>query len=251
MDLVDADSAFCFNYVDFGQDDSLFVRAEIYDVTSGTAVFLQYVVMDAVGVGLYSGNFTGDSGKTYLIISLIYTDGTYTTPDPDRAPNSHCIQVIGLDVTYFAFSFAAFNQLETLAVADTVYNLSSGLPVFVEKTIMSHVAHGVYFGGYTGSINQTYQVLSVVYTDGSLLTPDDFYAPGCESFQGIIGNDSPVFLKLAGAALVGQSLSAKLIGQNTESVLVGQSAIASLTGQALDANLKGQSLKAQLTGESP
>lgn len=211
MDLVEASVPFCFNYVDYAQSTNLFVRAAVYDVTSGSAVFVENVVMPTVAIGMYSGNFTGTPGKTYLIISVIYTDDTYATPDPNRAPAARCFQVVGNEVLYLAFAWAAFNQLSSLDVAANIYDMSSGSPVFVLQSAMAHVANGVYFGSYTGSLNHTYQALSVVYTDDTFVTPDTFYAPGGDAFQCI----SSIVNEITSATLVGQSLNAVLKGACT------------------------------------
>jgi hypothetical protein len=249
VDLIESVSPFCFNYTDFGQDNSLFVRASIYDVTTGTAVFVSNVVMTATDPGMYSGAFTATSGKTYLIISMIYTDGTYATPDPNRSASARCFQVMGNEVLFWAFNYVTFNQLETLPIAFNLYDVSTGTPVFVEQVAMAHVALGVYLGTYTMTLLKTYQALMVVYTDNTYTAFDTLYAPGCESFQATFGTRQVIFELSGGTVLKGQSLNAKLSGQLTAKVLKGQNVTAQLMGTSLNATLKGQNLKAILTGE--
>jgi hypothetical protein len=281
MDLVAPNQPFCFNYEDFGQDESLFVRAAVYDVTSGVAVFVQYVVMASIGVGLYSGNLTaGAAGTTYLVISVIFTDGTYATPDPNRAPNSRVFQAIDNDVTFQGFAFPAFNQLETLPLAFTIYDLSSGSAVLVQgPDAMAHVAYGVYFGSFTGDLNHTYQALQVVYTDGTYTTPDTFYAPGADAlmcFTACSGGDSidpgvsnvlfGIAYRINGVDLVGtfddfasntfcntalegMSLNAELAASSLTGILEALELSADLTIVDEEEILTGESLEADLGGQ--
>lgn len=86
-----------FNYTAFDHDESLFVAAQIYNVTTGTPVFLSQVPMFHVEQGSYNGVFTPADGQVYAIVMLVYTDGTYTTPDPDRSPGAESVQ--GVDMS--------------------------------------------------------------------------------------------------------------------------------------------------------
>ena len=50
---------FSFNYATFDQDAGLYVLAQIYDLTTGTAVFVTSVQLTEVFAGVYSGALFG------------------------------------------------------------------------------------------------------------------------------------------------------------------------------------------------
>lgn len=77
--------------VTFG-DPSLFVRAAIYDMSSGTPVFISNAVMSEVTTGTYVGTFTPANNTTYLIVKRVFTDGTYATVDTNYSPSSESAQ---------------------------------------------------------------------------------------------------------------------------------------------------------------
>ncbi len=81
-----------FNYVAADKQSGLNVAASIYDITTGSPVFVVKVPMVEVLLGSYAGVFTPSNGKVYDIISLVYTDPGFTTPDPDRAPGTETVQ---------------------------------------------------------------------------------------------------------------------------------------------------------------
>lgn len=77
--------AFNINYPSYDLNTGLFVRASVYDV-SGAPSLLGTVNLSHVASGVYSGSYTASAGVVYLVISLVYTDGTYSTVDTTRAP---------------------------------------------------------------------------------------------------------------------------------------------------------------------
>lgn len=191
MQIVEAGIPFSFSYAAFDQTTGLFVQASIYDITSGSAVFVTKVNMAHVSSGMYSGNYTGSSGKTYLVIAIVYTDSGYTTVDTTRAIASDCYQDSSGSCSKAFYDYAAFDQVTNLFVAGSVYNVSSGSPVFVSTTAMTHVILGVYFGSFSMSASGTYEVIEAVYTDSGFTTLDTTRAPGSDAFQAFsIGGNS-------------------------------------------------------------
>jgi hypothetical protein len=63
-----------------------FAAMNIYDMTTGTPVFLKQVPMTHVFNGTYCGFYTFIADKTYLMNISVYTDDTYTTPDLSDYP---------------------------------------------------------------------------------------------------------------------------------------------------------------------
>lgn len=92
MSLGLAGAPYGFNYVAADKQSGLNVAASIYDITTGSPVFVVKVPMVEVLLGSYAGVFTPLNGKVYDIISLVYTDPGFTTPDPDRAPGTETVQ---------------------------------------------------------------------------------------------------------------------------------------------------------------
>lgn len=88
-----------FDYTDFGQSPSLFVQASVYEVILGSPVFVTNVEMAYVTLGAYLGLFTGETGKLYSISKMVFTDGTFTVPDPDRAPGADTFQAFAIPPT--------------------------------------------------------------------------------------------------------------------------------------------------------
>lgn len=92
MSLGLSGAPYGFNYVAADKQSGLNVAASIYDITSGTPVFVVKVPMVEVLAGSYAGVFTPQNGKVYDIISLVYTDPGFTILDPDRAPGTETLQ---------------------------------------------------------------------------------------------------------------------------------------------------------------
>jgi len=200
MQFLKYGSPFSFNYSTYDQAAGLFVAARIYNVTSGVPIFDSQVAMAELQDGVYSGQFTGLYGQSYLVISAVYLDGTYTTLDTSRAPAAECFQDIELDTKFLLFNYGSYDQDETLYIAGNVYDSAS----FVIQVAMDHVYAGVYFAAFTGSLNKAYSVVKTVYTDAGFTTPDPNRAPSGETFQSyLFSNIIVVKNVLAGAVLVG------------------------------------------------
>lgn len=212
MELIVTSQKFSFNYTAYDQNDSLYVQFSLYDVTSGTAVFIQTVTGIYSDFGSYMGTFTEASVKSILVIGAVYTDDTYGTVDTSRATSADVYQVIPSSgrVTFLPFAYATYDLDDDLNLQGTVYDMSTGSPIFVENISMVDVTLGVYFGYYTGILGKSYQITSVVYTDDTFDTPDLTRAPGCDEFDSIevfnVYNNN--FIE---ATLLGQTLDAILV----------------------------------------
>lgn len=95
MQIIQSGKPFPFDYTAFDERSDLFVSASIFDVT-GTPFLVQNVVMSHVFLGCYVGMFTGSIDRQYAIIKAVYTDGTYSTPDPNRAPGTDTVQCLDI-----------------------------------------------------------------------------------------------------------------------------------------------------------
>ena len=215
MKFVTDGFQFSFDYTNPLQDGDLLVAAEIYDVTSGAAVFVETVPMSFNEFGSYTGNFTGVKGHTYLAICLVFTSLAYVTADTQYAPESYFYHVIGAADAMFYWDYTAFDHASSLSVRTKIFKVTSGTPVLLSEIVPSYVAHGVYFARYQCEVGDSYQVLTPVYTDGSYGTVDLTRAPVSDSFQCVqfnVVNNSVS----SGTVLRGTANSAKLRGVRNE-----------------------------------
>lgn len=189
MQTVQPGIRFGFNYPTYDQNNSLFVKANIYDVTTGTPVLLRTVNMLNISNGCYSGTTIALSGKTVLIIALVYTDGTYTTIDTTRSPWADVFKSSDALDTFLGFNYGVFDQ-SSQDIAGNIYNVTSGTPVFVVQIPMILVLGGVYFGSFTGVEVNNYEVIKLIYTDITYTVPDEDYAPGVDSLQIVPSSNS-------------------------------------------------------------
>lgn len=210
MQIISA-SPFSFNYTAYDQSGSLYVAFSIYDVTSGTPSFITKINAQYSAFGAYMAGYTGTIGKTYLVIGLVYTDNTYATVDVTRAPSADVFQFTNVQALYIGVAYAAFDLATGLSMQASVYDMSTGSPVFVQTASMAHVYAGVYFGSFTGTLNKTYQIAGVVYTDGSYSTVNFTYAPSCDEFDCITLNPTYILNEYQVPTLIGQSLNAVLM----------------------------------------
>ncbi len=220
MNVVLSGQVFNFSYSAFDQDPGLFVAASLYDVTTGTPVFVSKVGMVSVGLGVYSGNFTGVSGLTYLIVVAVYQDSGFTTLDTSRAASSSENQCVTSATTFtqslLAFDYTDYGQSSSLNIEAKVYNVTTGTPVLVGSVPMAHVFAGCYFGTFTGTVGQTYAVQKVVYSDPGYTTPDPNRAPAASHFQSFIftanaaSDNIRIRLALAGRIAESQNLAGRL-----------------------------------------
>lgn len=172
--LVSPAIPFSFSYPDFNGTSGLFVRATIYDVTSGVALSPVTANMtEIVATGCYVGTFTPVAGKDYQIIALVYTDGTYGVIDTTFAPVALNIECAPTDTSELNFNYACFDQDAARTLTAAIYDTTTGSPVFVVNTSMAHVLGGVYYGSYQGAVGHTYEVRK---------TTDDARAQGVDTF---------------------------------------------------------------------
>lgn len=179
MEQVIAGSPFQFNYPAASLDNSLFVRATIFDISDGLATEVDTVDLDFTAIGTYSGSYTAASGKTYLVVALVYTDGTYATVDDNYAPWANIYKAQDAPLLFYAFNYGAYDLDESLFIATSIYSLSG----FVTKVNLAHVLGGVYFGTFTGVLNTAYAAITGVYTDNTYTVIDDNRSPAADSFQ--------------------------------------------------------------------
>lgn len=212
MQIVEKSQPFTFNYVSIDRADDLPVAFEVWDVTTGTAVFVDAIAGASIGNGSYIGSFESSAEKTFLIIGAVFTDGSFTTPDLNYSPDAESYQVAGFFLSTLAFTYGTYDQAEGLAIRAAVYDFSTGSPVFVQNIVLTLVSLGVYLGIFNGSVQHTYAIESVVYTSGSFLTVDLNRLPSCDNFTAFQYPDVIVENVLDEAILVGQSTEAILEG---------------------------------------
>lgn len=105
-----------FLYSAFDQAGSLYVRASIYNMTSGSPSLAATANMTEIDFGVYFGSYVGTSLNTYAVIGVVYTSNSYATPDYNYAPSSDsfdCIQsglgVIGAAYLTSTYSNSSFS----------------------------------------------------------------------------------------------------------------------------------------------
>lgn len=186
MQIVQDVVPFSFNYTDPFQRSDLYVAFRIYDVT-GSPALLTTIVGQYTDFGSYMGSYQGELGDRYLVIGLVYTDNTYTTVDTSAAQTADVFQVVPLNgqIVDFGFAYASVDYSSSLDIEATIYEMTSGTPALEDAVELEFIEHGVYYGQYTGALNNTYNVISVVYTDNTFTVPDENYAPASEEFDAI------------------------------------------------------------------
>lgn len=111
MSIAQSGIPFGINYTSYDQLSSLFVRASIYDITSGSPSFVANVNLTHASAGSYNGIYTGTAGKVYAVVSAVYTDGTYSTLDPNRSPATDPVQCLDFAVQGSGSLTSAVNNL--------------------------------------------------------------------------------------------------------------------------------------------
>lgn len=221
MILVKPGINFAINYPSYGLVTGLFIQATVYDVSTGTPNVVAHLTLAEIQNGFYSASYPGVSTKTYLVITLVYTDNTYSTIDTNYAPNADCYKVTDAPVAFGAMNYGIYSQESDLFIAASIFNCTTGSLSFVSKLLMTHILGGVYFVSFTGLQDNSYQVLKFVYTDGTLATVDTNWNAGSDIFEliqggGSSGGSSVLF---EGAQLNGQDNSANIVGQTLSAVL--------------------------------
>lgn len=209
MQYFQSGQNFSFNYPAYDGSTGLFVQASIYEITTGSAVFLSNVVMTGAANGVYTGDFAGGLAKSYLVIVVVYTDGTYSVVDTTRPPWAECYQNLALTPSKLFFNYGAYDQATGLFIAAKVYDVTSGLSL-ITTVHFAHVAFGVYFGSFTGTLSHTYLIQKSVYTDGTYTVVDTSRAPGADSLQVIVSYGAPLplaFTTLAASIAQSNNLS--------------------------------------------
>lgn len=82
-------------YATYDQNDALYIQTSIYDASTSTPAFIQNTAMALVGFGVYLAMYIGADGKSYQLLSAVYTDNTYDTVDTNRAPLADGMDVVG------------------------------------------------------------------------------------------------------------------------------------------------------------
>lgn len=213
MELVQANQVFSVSYGAFDQSDDLDVGFYVYDVSTGSPVFVEIIAGESAGFGAYTSTYTAASGQTFLIIGAVFTDDTYVTLDPIYSPDAQCFQAPESSVvTFLAFNYATFDADPNLFIQASIYSLSSGSPVLVDTYELELAGLGAYFGFFDGDQGNTYVVTSVVYTDDTYMEVNTARAPAVDSFDCITAGVTNVLCE------------AELIGQSTEAILEGNCA---------------------------
>lgn len=94
--IIDSNLVSPLKYTDPTYQALLFVRANIYDITSGSPILENTVNLSLINNGCYQGKYQFTAGKIYFIQKLVYTDGTYTTVDQTFAQDNDEAQCINL-----------------------------------------------------------------------------------------------------------------------------------------------------------
>lgn len=203
MNIVGSAATFTFNYGVYDQS-STFVRANIYEVSTGTPALVSQVTLTSLGNGYYAGNYLSVAAKAYLVVCVCYTDGTYTVIDSTRPPTGDIYKTADADEFFVGFSYTAWDMATGLFVRAGVYDGSTGSFLFQSNVVMNHIFAGCYFGAYTGTDGGAYEFVQLVYTDGTYATVDTSRAPGTESIGVFQGGTGTVYTFKA-ATLIGQS----------------------------------------------
>lgn len=187
MQIIQSGVPFNFSYGAYDQASGLFIAASIYDMTSGSPVFIALVPMSYVSFGVYAGSYVGNSSRTYLVIITSFTSNTYQTVDTTRPPSAECYQGVNRSLTVFPFNYATFDLDPSLYVQAKVYNTTTGLPVYTTAIPMLEVANGVYYGAFPSVVlNNSYFIISSVYTDPGYTHVDSSRTPGNDVYQGSV-----------------------------------------------------------------
>lgn len=186
-----------FIYPTFDEATGLHVAGNLYDVSTGTPVFVSQIAMtDILSDGVYVGQFMPSTNVSYLVVMLVYTDVGLTIVDTSRAPGAENYDAFVTDSTLLNFNYGAYDQASNLTVSATVRNLTDSLSNSVS---MAHVLGGIYFGRFQGSVNKTYAVVKV--------STDTARPPGSDSFQS--------YTFTGGNTIINNFVLATLVGQKT------------------------------------
>lgn len=115
-----------FTYASVGYESNLSIQAQVYNTTTGTSVLQASVDLVYVNYGVYYGAFAGALFDNFQIISIVFTDNTYTTPNFNYAPATSSFSCIGVEPTPppITGSSALIDVTQLLHDPDFVENMS-------------------------------------------------------------------------------------------------------------------------------
>jgi hypothetical protein len=87
---------FGFDYTAADGATSLYVRAMVYDISSGEAVFITKLTMDHVASGVYATTYTADEGLILAVIKEVCSDDLMTMIDQYRSPATDVFQIVDI-----------------------------------------------------------------------------------------------------------------------------------------------------------
>lgn len=214
MQIFESGQFFTTNYVAYDQNPSLNIGFSIYDVTTGTPIFIQTIAGTYMAFGSYSAQYIGAASKTYLAIGAAYTDDTFMILEQYRPPTCETYQAKNAGINFLAFAYGAYDENDSLFVRANVYDVTTGTPALIGQVTLAHVAIGTYFGTYVGTLTKNYEIDIAVYTDANYAEVDPNRSASCQSFNCILL--SGVTLVLENAILEAQCLNATLVGGGCE-----------------------------------
>lgn len=90
---------FGFAYASYDYSNTLHLRANIWNVTTGSPVSAGTASMINIADGVYYGSYAGAASNSYSALAIVYTDGTFSTPNPSYAPASPSFTSITLPIS--------------------------------------------------------------------------------------------------------------------------------------------------------
>lgn len=174
---------FSFNYVDGNLTSGLNIQASVFDVTNGIPALIDQIPLVEIEDGYYFGDELSVSGKTYLVISVPYTDNTFAVIDTSKSPSAEIYKTYDAPFDLVGFNYGVFNQNAGLSIQGNIFDVTNGTPTLVDQVPMPHIMAGVYYGFFSGTIDHAYEIVKLVYTNNSFSTVNTNYSPGSDSVQ--------------------------------------------------------------------
>lgn len=211
MQIVSPSSQMPISYQAGNQNPFLFVRAKVYDVSTGSAVFLTNVNLVETVNGLYCGSYPSTSTKSYLTIAVVYTNGTYSTIDLGWGPAAQCYRTQDAPLNTFLLNYGTYDQSTSLYVGASIFDVTTGSAVFKSFFSMNQVFAGVYFGSYAGISLSSYVATTSVYTDGTYAVVDSSRPSGSDIIEMTVASTTNTVINITTPlTLIGQNLTAIL-----------------------------------------
>lgn len=115
--IVDSNGPAPISYIDPTFSAQLFIRATIWDITTGTpTVAAQVVLAQVPSQNLYQARYTFLANHQYVVQKLGYTDNTYGTVDQTVGPSSDDVQCLNTQ-TSAALTLSVQSELDIEAQA--------------------------------------------------------------------------------------------------------------------------------------